>query len=228
MSSTTSSRSTISRDFDRTPSPRFFQRVDQSEEYGVYDILASPLPDFLQRIDEDNLSSASRLSDSIAELDPVRRTLIFSDDDKSVGSKTRRIPRHVFPSIAAVKGVGIGPRMTEAESSRQAYLDALVALRASTISTCSNADTIVFTNDNDSVVTIVERPTRKRSVSMAFLESEFGRMKKRVTKNSVLQCASCFCQHLVDASDSSRTCVFCGHSDLDEVDCNVAECIDDC
>jgi hypothetical protein len=225
MSSSSSTRSGLTAEWNRTPSPRFFQRVDESEEYNMYDL-------------DDSLTSSSYLTSSSFErfqeyqdylaYNETRRTLDFSEDDKSVGSKTRRIPRHLFPSIAMAKGVGIGPKMTEAESSRQAYVDKLVASRPSSVSTCSNADTFVFTNDDDSVVTIVERPTRKRGISMAFLESEFGQMAKRVTKNSVLQCVSCSGQHLVDATDVSRTCVFCGHSVLDEVDANVPEHNDDC
>jgi hypothetical protein len=213
MSSTTSNRSTISRDFDRTPSPRFFQRVDQSEEYGVYDILASPAPDFLQRIDEDTLSSASRLTDSIAEFHPVRRTLIFSEDGKSVASMSRRFPRHLFPAIAASRGVGVEVQLTDAQVRRQAELDALVNSRASIVSP---------TVDSDYATTVKRSSKRSR-----FLEEEFGRMMKRRCTNAIVQCASCCGQHLVDASDSSRSCVFCGHSDLDEVDCNVAECVDD-
>lgn len=215
MSSTTSNRSTISRDFDRTPSPRFFQRVDQSEEYDMYDILASPVPDLL-RIDEDNLSSASRLTDSIADFHPVQRTLIFSDDDKSVASMSRRIPQHLFPAIAASRGVGVEVQLTDAQVRRQAELDALVNSRVSVAS-----PTVV---DSDYATTVKRSSKRSR-----FLEEEFGRMmKRRRCTNAILQCASCCGQHLVDASDSSRSCVFCGHSDLDEVDCDVAECIDDC
>jgi hypothetical protein len=216
MSSTTSNRSTISRDFDRTPSPRFFQRVDQSEEYGVYDILASPAPDFLQRIDEDSLSSASRLTDSIADFHPVRRTLIFSEDGKSVASMSRRFPRHLFPAIAASRGVGVEVQLTDAQVRRQAELDALVNSRVSVAS-----PTVVV--DSDYATTVKRSSKRSR-----FLEEEFGRMMKRRCTNVIIQCASCCGQHLVDASGSSRSCVFCGHSELDEVDCDVAECIDDC
>ena len=181
----------------------------------MYDILASPAPDFLQRIDEDSLSSASRLTDSIAELDPVRRTLIFSEDDKSVASMSRRFPRHLFPAIAASRGVGVEVQLTDAQVRRQAELDALVNSRVSVAS-----PTVV---DSDYATTVKRSSKRSR-----FLEEEFGRMMKRRRTNAIVRCASCCGQHLVDASDSSRSCVFCGHSELDEVDCNVAECIDDC
>ena len=214
MSSTTSNRSTISRDFDRTPSPRFFQRVDQSEDYGVYDILASPVPDLL-RIDEDNLSSDSHLTESIVDFQQVQRALIFSDDDKSHASMTRRFPRHLFPIIAATRGVGVEVQLSDAQVRRQAELDALVNSRVSVAS-----PTIVV--DSDYATTVKRSSKRSR-----FLEEEFGRMMKRRRTNAIVRCASCCGQHLVDASGSSRSCVFCGHSELDEVDCNVAECIDD-
>lgn len=228
MSSSVSSRSSINRDFYRTPSPRFFQRVDESEEFNLIN----------DNGDDDRLTSTSHLTSSTSErnqdnednliYNETRRALNFSDDDKSIGSKSRRIPRHSFPTIAMTRGVFVGPKFDDIadkqERDRQAKLDAIVDSR--TISTSSKVDSFLFSGSD--ATTIVVRPTRKRmSVTFEVLESEFGRMNKRVSTNSVLQCASCCGQHLVDADDKSRTCVFCDHSVLDEIDVNVPECQDD-
>lgn len=176
----------------------------------------------------DEVLSASEFT-ALSQDNGVRRTLNFDSDssytfistlfDGRVGYRqkkmTRQIPRHLFPAIAASRGFGVEVQLTDAQVRRQAELDALVNSRVSVAS-----PTVV---DSDHATTVKRSAKRSR-----FLEEEFGRMMKRQCVNSVVKCVSCCGQHLVAANDPSITCVFCGHSQLEEVDCNVPEYVDDC
>ena len=262
MSSTTSNRSTISRDFDRTPSPRFWNRIDESFEASEESLTESSeySGEIGYTTEEENNIFMDRLTAAWENRDPlaplinvpsVRRAIDFSPRSPSL-QVNRGFPRD--EQILNMLGVGVAPRTTEAEEERQRIVDSIVAARAPSVASGSGFDFPDFVRRGrptfvDLPLFTIADPTsvfdgvdafkinkRARSSTVAssskrsrFLEEEFGRMmKRRRTNNAIVQCASCCCQHLVDASGSSRSCVFCGHSELDEVDCNVAECIDDC
>lgn len=242
VSTNMSFASTIARDFDRTPSPRFWNRIDESLEASEESLSESSeysgeigyTTEEENNIFMDRLTAAWENRDPLAPLffDPsVQRAIVFSP-------RSPQINRGISRSEIAF---GFPPRPTTA--------DAIVATRAPSVASGSEFDFPVFvrrgrptfvdlplftTADPTSVFDGVDAfKINKRARSSTVASSSVPppteidrRIRRRVSHNALVLCTSCNGQQLVDIDDAFHVCVFCGHSTR-TIDVNIRDHHDD-
>ena len=243
VSTNMSFASSIDRDFDRSPSPRFWNRIDESLEASDEELSESSASmDSDERdarawmnilVPENDQEDSDDASTVVAPLffDPsVQRTIVFSP-------RSPQINRGISRSEIAF---GFPPRPTTA--------DAIVATRAPSVASGSEFDFPVFVRRGrptfvDLPLFTTEDPTsvfdgvdafkiNKRARSSTVASSvppptEIDRrIRRRVSHNALVLCTSCNGQQLVDIDDAFHVCVFCGHSTR-TIDVNIRDHHDD-
>lgn len=152
VSTNMSFASTIDRDFDRTPSPRFWNRIDESFEASEESLTESSeySGEIGYTTEEENNIFMDRLTAAWENRDPlaplinvpsVRRAIDFSPRSPSL-QVNRGFPQD--EQILNMLGVGVAPRTTEAEEERQRIVDSIVAARAPSVASGSEFDFPVF------------------------------------------------------------------------------------
>jgi Zn ribbon nucleic-acid-binding protein len=241
VSTNMSFASSIDRDFDRSPSPRFWNRIDESLEASEESLSESSESsgEIGYTTEEDNINFLNHLTAAWENRNPlaplfndpsVRRAIVFSPHSPQIN---RGISRSELAP-------GFPPRMTEA--------DVIVSQRAPSVSSGSEFDFPDFvrrgrptfvdlplftTADPTSVFDGVDAfKINKRARSSTVASSvppptEIDRrIRRRVSHNALVLCTSCNGQQLVDIDDAFHVCVFCGHSTR-TIDVNIRDHHDD-